>query len=114
MAAPDSSRGRPRPARSVRPPPKHDPSRLPPRATIARAFGAALRELRNARGLTQEDLATAAGLDRTYPSLLERGVRTPTLLVVERLARALDLPASQLIEKFEAALQSPPLSPPTP
>jgi len=77
---------------------------VPPRAAVARAFGIALRELRTARGLSQEALAAAAGIDRTYPSLLERGVRAPTLVVVDRLARALGISPSHLLERFQAAL----------
>ncbi|WP_416443462.1 helix-turn-helix domain-containing protein [Leucobacter sp. HNU] len=52
------------------------------------AFGARVRELRTERGLSQEDLANRAGLDRTYVSGVERGVRNPTLDVIARLATA--------------------------
>src|SRR5690348_14641330 len=104
MATPDSSRGRPRAARAVPSRPPAGTPTMPSRVSIARAFGLALRELRIARGLSQEALADASGLDRTYPSLLERGVRTPTLLVIDRLARALGVPASELLEAFQVAL----------
>jgi transcriptional regulator with XRE-family HTH domain len=57
--------------------------------TVARAFGKVLREARIARGLSQEDLAADAEIDRTYPSLLERGRRVPTLTVFLRLCRPL-------------------------
>lgn len=80
------------------------PRNVPPRAVTARAFGTALRDLRTARGLTQEALADAAGLDRTYPSLLERGLRTPTILVVDRLVRGLGISASEGVEQFRKAL----------
>src|SRR4051794_31326305 len=55
--------------------------------TVARAFGATLREARRARGMTQEELAAAAGMDRTYPSLLENGKREPALSVFYRLCK---------------------------
>lgn len=61
----------------------------PSKAVAARAFGEALRICRNRAAVSQEDLAEAADIDRTYPSLLERGLREPTLGVVIRLARAL-------------------------
>jgi transcriptional regulator with XRE-family HTH domain len=55
---------------------------------VARAFGKELRAARIARGLSQEALAAEAGVDRTYPSLLERGLREPTLEVFFRLCAA--------------------------
>jgi transcriptional regulator with XRE-family HTH domain len=47
--------------------------------------------------MSQEDLAERASFDRTYPSLLERGLRTPTLTVLIEIARALDLEPAQLV-----------------
>lgn len=57
--------------------------------TVARVFGRVLREARIERGLSQEELAAEAEIDRTYPSLLERGRRVPTFTVFLRLCRAL-------------------------
>src|SRR5262249_35187188 len=81
-----------------------------PRNKVAKAFGRALREARDWRGLTQEELAADAELDRTYPSLLERGKRTPTLTVVYVLAKVLRTSMTKLsarteeeLEKIEAA-----------
>jgi transcriptional regulator with XRE-family HTH domain len=54
------------------------------------AFGSALREARTARGLSQEQLAHAAGLDRTYVPGIERGERNPSLTNLLRLAAALE------------------------
>jgi transcriptional regulator with XRE-family HTH domain len=48
-----------------------------------------IRRLRVGRGLSQEALATDAGVDRTYVSRLERGLENPTIAVIERLAKAL-------------------------
>ena len=53
------------------------------------AFGKQLRELREARGMSQELLAHEAGLDRTYVSSVERGQRNISLENIERLAIAL-------------------------
>ena len=48
--------------------------------------------------MSQEDLAGAAGLDRTYISHSERGLRNPSLLHLKRLAQALDIQPSQFFD----------------
>jgi transcriptional regulator with XRE-family HTH domain len=53
------------------------------------AFGARLRELRTRRGLSQEQLAHIAGLDRTYVGSVERGERNISLDNIWALADAL-------------------------
>jgi transcriptional regulator with XRE-family HTH domain len=62
------------------------------------AFGARVRELRLARGLSQERLAELAGLHRTYVSSLERGRRNVGLDNILDLAAALDVPAARLFQ----------------
>jgi transcriptional regulator with XRE-family HTH domain len=62
-----------------------------------RRFGAAVRAERVARGLSQEDLGFEAGLDRTYVSGVERGVRNPTVATIFVLAKALRVRASRLV-----------------
>ncbi|HKT73597.1 MAG TPA: helix-turn-helix transcriptional regulator [Steroidobacteraceae bacterium] len=74
------------------------------RQTVAIAFGRVLREARRERGITQEELASRGDFDRTYPSLLERGLRTPTLTVLFQLAQVLELSPSALIDKVVAEL----------
>ncbi len=69
------------------------------RQKVAVAFGRVLREARKAKGLSQEELAGEAEFDRTYPSLLERGLRTPTLTVVIQLAQVLGVTAAWLVNK---------------
>ncbi|HEX3885415.1 MAG TPA: helix-turn-helix transcriptional regulator [Stellaceae bacterium] len=49
-----------------------------------------MRKLRVKRGVSQENLAVDAGIDRTYISRLERGIENPTVAVLERLAAALE------------------------
>lgn len=61
-------------------------------------FGAALRAARRSAGLTQEELAELSGLDRTYVSGAERGIRNPTLATLDRLAGALGLSVPELLE----------------
>jgi transcriptional regulator with XRE-family HTH domain len=67
------------------------------RRRLGIAFGRVLRAARRERGVSQEWLALATGLDRTFMSLLERGNRTPTLLVVFILADALSKKPCQLV-----------------
>lgn len=62
------------------------------------AFGKVLRVLRKEVGLTQEQLAHAAEVDRTFVSMIERGERQPTVRVLFKLAEALKLPPVKLIE----------------
>jgi transcriptional regulator with XRE-family HTH domain len=62
------------------------------------SFGATVRRLREAKGISQEGLADLAGLDRTYVSGVERGVRNPTLKVIYRLAEALGADVSSLFQ----------------
>ena len=69
------------------------------RQGTARAFGQALKAARLAKGLSQEDLAEEAELDRTTPSLYERGLRTPTLSLVIEIAQALGLEPAQLVSE---------------
>lgn len=67
-----------------------------------RAFGDHLRDLRRERGWTaQEAFAHHVGLDRTYVSGLERGRRNPTLDVLVKLARGLDVKPSELLATLE-------------
>lgn len=60
-----------------------------------------IRMLREAKGLTLEDLADRAGIHRTHLGLLERGERQPTLRVALNLALAVDLNLSELLLKVE-------------
>ena len=64
---------------------------MPLETDIRTRFGRRLREIRQERGLSQEELAFKAGLHRTYVSSAERGQRNVGLVNVERLAQALDI-----------------------
>jgi transcriptional regulator with XRE-family HTH domain len=64
-------------------------------------FGKLLKELREKNGLTQEELSTDADLDRTYISMLERGLRQPTLQTLFALANALHVSPSSMIRQLE-------------
>jgi len=72
--------------------------------TLTEAFGAVLREIRKERGLSQEDLGLESGYHRTYVSLLERGLKSPSLQTIYELARALGIRPSELLSRVEHAL----------
>jgi transcriptional regulator with XRE-family HTH domain len=57
-----------------------------------------VRKFRGQLGLSQEQLAFEAGLHRTYVSGVERGVRNPTVTVLEQIAVALGVPAGRLLD----------------
>lgn len=69
---------------------------------IREIFAQNLRDARQAAGLSQEEVAHRAGLDRTYISALERRVYNPTIDVVARLAAVLDVSAASLLEGSSA------------
>jgi transcriptional regulator with XRE-family HTH domain len=58
-----------------------------------------LRKLRKAQGLSQEELAHRAEIDRTYISALERSVYAAGIDVVDRLARVLGVEAADLLQR---------------
>lgn len=60
-----------------------------------------LRRLRQARGLSQEELAHRADIDRTYISSLERSVYAASIDVVDRIARVLGVEAAELLKRPE-------------
>lgn len=62
-------------------------------------LGNAIKSTRSALGISQEELAARAGLHRTYISDVERGVRNPSIAIVEKLAQALKLSISALFER---------------
>lgn len=66
-------------------------------STLVRTFGAAVRELREARAWSQEQLAEHAGLNRSYVGEIERGSAIASIVTVDKLARALDVPISGLL-----------------
>jgi transcriptional regulator with XRE-family HTH domain len=70
---------------------------------LAKAFGQVLRAAREKRGISQEQLALDCGIDRTYVSLLERGLRQPTITVLFRLSNALELRPSAVVAQVERA-----------
>jgi transcriptional regulator with XRE-family HTH domain len=59
-------------------------------------FGQAIRRVRNARGISQEQFAHDSGLDRSYVGGIERGERNPSLLAIEKIALGLKISLAEL------------------
>ena len=62
-------------------------------------FGERVRQLRKERGLSQEQLAFKADLHRTYIGMIERAEKNITLLNIDKIASALEVDITQLLEK---------------
>lgn len=65
---------------------------------VRRRVGLNVKRLREAQGISQEDLADRAGVHRTYVSGVERGVRNPTITVLEKIAGALGAKLATLVD----------------
>jgi len=65
-------------------------------SNIQKQFGNRIRDLRLAKGLSQEELAFRAGIHRTYLGGIERGERNPALKNMAAIARALGVKLSEL------------------
>jgi transcriptional regulator with XRE-family HTH domain len=70
-------------------------------------IGAAVRECREEKGLTLQSLASQTGYHYTYIGSIERGERNITLKTLLRLAGALSIPSSQILQRAEATSDSP-------
>jgi transcriptional regulator with XRE-family HTH domain len=64
---------------------------------LRQAFAANLRRLRHARGISQEDLAYSAEVNRSYLSKLEKGVSYPGLEIIAKLANVLGVEPAELL-----------------
>ena len=65
------------------------------------AFGKVLKQHRNKAGLSQENLAFDAGFNRTFISMLERGLRQPSLSTLFKLGKILNISPSELVKQVE-------------
>jgi transcriptional regulator with XRE-family HTH domain len=70
------------------------------------AFGAVLRAKRKYAGLSQEKLALEVGLERTFISMMERGLRQPTITTLLKLAPTLGCSAAELVAEVESRLHA--------
>lgn len=80
------TRGRPKGSKSFDPAP-------------ALAFGAAVRERRLEQGLSQEDLSSFAQVERSHMGKIERGEHLPNLVLILRLAEALEISPGNLVDR---------------
>jgi len=74
---------------------------------VRQTIGWNLRRLRVARGLSQERLALAAEIDRSYVGRIERGVENVTVSTLEALAGVLEVDVSALFQQIDAAAAKP-------
>ncbi|MBA4174684.1 MAG: XRE family transcriptional regulator [Hyphomonas sp.] len=65
---------------------------------VRRRLGLNLKKLREEQGFSQESFADHCGLHRTYISGIERGVRNPTVVILDKIAKGLKVPAGQLLD----------------
>jgi len=65
-------------------------------ATLKQKFGKRLREIRAQRRMTQEQFAEALGLSVDFLSLIERGRNAPSFETLDKIAKRLRMPASDL------------------
>jgi len=65
------------------------------------AFGKLIAGLRHSARLSQEELAERAAIHRTYVSQIERGLKSPTIVMLFRLARALSTTPSRIMKQLE-------------
>ncbi|WP_430427878.1 helix-turn-helix domain-containing protein [Parasphingorhabdus sp.] len=65
---------------------------------IQRRLGKNVKKYREAKGWSQEQFAFEAEIHRTYISDIERGSRNPTIKIVEKLAKCLEISSARLLE----------------
>lgn len=65
---------------------------------ISKKFGQRARTIRLKQGLSQGDVAKRLNVHRSYISGIERGIRNPSLKVIQRIAKALEVPMEKLIK----------------
>ena len=68
---------------------------------VVQLLGVNVRHHRKLKGMSQEQLALEAGMERSYVSDLERGTRNPSVLALGRLAKALNIQPQQLLMPVE-------------
>ena len=65
-------------------------------ADLRRRFGTRLRQIRQARGLTQEKFAELIGISVDFLSLIERGINAPSFETLDQIGERLKLPLASL------------------
>jgi transcriptional regulator with XRE-family HTH domain len=75
-------------------------------AAIETYFGQQVKKLRSTCGISQEELSFLADLSTSYVSRLERGIKSPTIGVVQKIAKALGVSVSELMRLVEESMPS--------
>jgi len=88
-------------------PRKQNRKQIQPELGSEKAFGLALREIRESKRISQERLALDGGFDRTYISLVERGINSPRIRFVVGVAAVLEVPPSKIVRRMEELLSKP-------
>ena len=70
----------------------------------AKAFGLTIRKFRLEKGVSQEDIAEVIGIDRSYMGRLERGEASPSLSLILKIAKSLNISSSLLLGETEKVL----------
>ncbi|CAB1247866.1 helix-turn-helix domain-containing protein [Clostridium sp. MT-14] len=73
--------------------------------TLENALAVTLKNRRIKCGLSQEDLAHKCNIDRTYISMIECQKRNPTLNIIFKICKSLDIKASDFILNIEKAME---------
>jgi transcriptional regulator with XRE-family HTH domain len=76
------------------------------KSSIEELFGNVLKQLRNEKGISQEELGFESGYHRTYISMLERGKKSPSLKTIFQLAKALDVTPSDIMYRLQVMVTS--------
>ena len=74
---------------------------------VRRRLGLNLKRLREEQGFSQESFADHCGLHRTYISGIERGVRNPTVIILDKIAKALKVAPGILLEEARSGSKKP-------
>ena len=82
-------------------------AQIQPTGGVKWACGKAIREFREAKKISQERLAADSGLDRSFVSLLERGLQSPNVAVLFKIAEVLDVRASEIIARIDELMKKP-------
>jgi ribosome-binding protein aMBF1 (putative translation factor) len=69
--------------------------------SISTEIGQIFRQIRIEKGLSQEELAFKCNLHRTYIGSIERAEKVASIITLEKVAKALDTPLSEIIKKYE-------------
>ena len=68
---------------------------------VRKAVGKQIKHLRKEKGMSQEEFAHLVGIDRTYISFIERGIRSPRIPMLYRIAHILEVPPGTLLVEIE-------------